>query len=288
MRNDIVAIICPDIHGRRFWEKVAEEIENLGGKVIKNCSVKTLETDGKQILSVGVIHDGKEETMNADYYFSTMPIKDLVDGMGDVVPEDVHNVAVNLPYRDFITVGLLVNKLLLENKTSHKTLGNIVPDCWIYIQESDVKLGRLQIFNNWSPYMLKDPENTVWIGLEYFCTEGDEYWNMSDKAFTDFALDELQKIGIINKEDVKDTVRIKVKKAYPAYFGTYSEFHKVREYLDSINNLYCIGRNGMHRYNNMDHSMLTSIEAVNCIKDSSLSKARIWDVNTEQEYHEEK
>ena len=136
--------------------------------------------------------------------------------------------------------------------------------------------------------MVKDPENTVWVGLEYFCNEGDEYWNMSDRDFTAFALDELEKIGIINKSDVKDTVRIKVKKAYPAYFGTYNEFHKVREYLDGIDNLYCIGRNGMHRYNNMDHSMLTAIETVNCIKDTSLSKARIWDVNTEQEYHEEK
>ena len=217
-----------------------------------------------------------------------MPIKDLVNGMGEEVPNTVKDIALNLPYRDFMTVGVLVDKLLLENKTKHKTLGNIVPDCWIYIQERDVKLGRLQIFNNWSPYMVKDPENTVWVGLEYFCNEGDEYWYMSDRDFTDFALDELEKIGIINKSDVKDTVRIKVKKAYPAYFGTYNEFHKVREYLDGINNLYCIGRNGMHRYNNMAHSMLTAIEAVNCIKDNSLSKARIWDVNTEQEYHEVK
>ena len=217
-----------------------------------------------------------------------MPVKDLVIGMGDDVPKGVREIAVDLPYRDFMTVGLLVDKLLLENKTTHKTLGNIVPDCWIYIQERDVKLGRLQIFNNWSPYMVEDPENTVWIGLEYFCNEGDEYWNMTDGEFIDFATDELQKIGIIEKQDVRDAVRIKVKKAYPAYFGTYKDFDKVREYLDSVNNLYCIGRNGMHRYNNMDHSMLTAMEAVNCIKNATLSKAAIWNVNTEQEYHEEK
>lgn len=272
----------------QLWETLAEEVEKLGGKILRENSVKTITLEGKNIKSIGVeTKDGFVE-YKADYYISTMPIKDLVNGMGEEVPNTVKDIALNLPYRDFMTVGVLVDKLLLENKTKHKTLGNIVPDCWIYIQERDVKLGRLQIFNNWSPYMVKDPENTVWVGLEYFCNEGDEYWNMSDRDFTDFALDELEKIGIINKSDVKDTVRIKVKKAYPAYFGTYNEFHKVREYLDGINNLYCIGRNGMHRYNNMDHSMLTAIEAVNCIKDNSLSKARIWDVNTEQEYHEEK
>jgi protoporphyrinogen oxidase len=226
--------------------------------------------------------------MNADYYFSTMPIKDLVDGMGDVVPEDVHNVAVNLPYRDFITVGLLVNKLKIKNETKMKTVGNIVPDCWIYIQERDVKIGRLQVFNNWSPYMVKDFENNVWIGLEYFCNEGDELWNMEDKDFIEFASYELEKIGIIDKSDILDSTRARVKKAYPAYFGTYAEFDKVRNYLDGIGNLYCIGRNGQHRYNNMDHSMMTAFEAVRTLKKGDASRDAIWDVNTEKEYHEEK
>ncbi len=272
----------------QLWETLAEEIEKLGGKILKNNCVKTIHVKDKKIEYVGVdTPDGKVE-YKADYYISTMPVKDLVTGMGDDVPNMVREIASDLPYRDFMTVGLLVDKLLLENKTSHKTLGNIVPDCWIYIQERDVKLGRLQIFNNWSPYMVKDPENTVWVGLEYFCNEGDEYWNMPDGEFIDFAVDELQKIGIIEKQDVRDAVRIKVKKAYPAYFGSYKDFDKVREYLDSVGNLYCIGRNGMHRYNNMDHSMLTAIEAVNCIKNGTLSKAAIWNVNTEQEYHEEK
>ena len=187
-----------------------------------------------------------------------------------------------------MTVGLLVNKLNLKNKTTHKTLGNIVPDCWIYIQERDVRIGRLQIFNNWSPYMVKDPENTVWVGLEYFCNEGDSYWNMSDREFTEFAISELDKIGIINESDVLDSVRIKVKKAYPAYFGSYEKFDTVREYLDTLPNLFCIGRNGMHRYNNMDHSMLTAVEAVRAIRNGSTDKTAIWNVNTEQEYHEEK
>ena len=187
-----------------------------------------------------------------------------------------------------MTVGLLVKRLNLENKTKFKTVGNIVPDCWIYIQEREVKLGRLQIFNNWSPYMLKDPEHTVWIGLEYFCNEGDKFWNMTDEDFIKFATGELAKIGVINKEDVLDSVRIKVKKAYPAYFDTYREFDKVKDHLSAIPNLWCIGRNGQHKYNNMDHSMLTAIEAVRCVKNGVTDKTAVWEVNTEKEYHEEK
>ena len=272
----------------QLWETLAAEIEKKGGKILKNHRVVTLEKECGKISRIGVEHNGEIKRYKADYFISTMPVKDLVTGMGDSVPEDVRKIAEELPYRDFITVGLLVNRLKLENKTDRKTLGGIVPDCWIYIQERDVKIGRLQIFNNWSPYMAKDPENTVWVGLEYFCSEGDTLWNMSDGEFIDFACDELQKIGIIDKEDILDATRIKVKKAYPAYFGTYKDFGKVREYLDKIENLYCIGRNGMHRYNNMDHSMLTAMEAVDCIKNGNTDKSRIWNVNTEQEYHEEK
>lgn len=272
----------------QLWETLAEEIEKRGGKIIKNSRVCDIGIKDGEISSVSVETANGKKQIKADYYISTMPVKDLVDGMGESVPQDIKNIASNLPYRDFMTVGLLVKKLKLENNTPHKTLGNTVPDCWIYIQERDVKIGRLQIFNNWSPYMLKDPENTVWIGLEYFCNEGDEYWNMSDADFTAFAADELEKIGIIDKTDILDSVRLKVKKAYPAYFGTYSEFPKVRDFLDGIENLYCIGRNGMHRYNNMDHSMLTAMEAVKCIKNGSKDKSAIWNVNTEKEYHEEK
>ena len=272
----------------QLWETMADEIVKMGGIILKNNHVIKINTSEKSITSIIARTPDGDQEYSADYYISTMPVKDLIEAMGNAVPESISSVAKALPYRDFITVGLLVDKLLLENKTSHKTLGNIVPDCWIYIQERDVKIGRLQIFNNWSPYMVKDPDNTVWIGLEYFCTEGDSMWEMSDQQFIDFAIDELDKINVISKADVKDSVRIKVKKAYPAYFGAYKDFPVVREYLDTTENLFCIGRNGMHRYNNMDHSMLTAIEAVKCIREGSLNKTDIWNVNTEQEYHEEK
>ena len=271
----------------QLWQIMADEIVKMGGSIVYNTKVEEIVTSGDRVEKVIANQNGEKTEFGADVFFSTMPVKDLVCGMGESVPEDVKYVAENLPYRDFITVGLLVNKLKIKNQTKIKTVSNIVPDCWIYIQEREVKLGRLQIFNNWSPYMVKDLENTVWIGLEYFCSEGDEMWNMSDEDFIKFAIDELDMIDVIDKEDVLDSVRLKVKKAYPAYFDTYSQFDTVREYLDGIENLWCIGRNGQHRYNNMDHSMLTAMEAVHAIAKGETDKSVVWNVNTEKEYHEE-
>jgi len=266
----------------QLYEKMANEIIKMGGQINFNSKVEKIYQEDNEIKYIVV----NGEKIEGDYYISSMPIKDLVDGMNDV-NEEVRNVAINLPYRDFITVGLLLNKLKIENKTKLKTVNNIVPDCWIYIQERDVKVGRLQVFNNWSPYMVDDVNSHIFVGLEYFCSEGDEMWEMSKEDFINFAIDELAKINIIDKSDVLDSCQIKVKKAYPAYFDSYSEFDKVKDYLNNINNLYCIGRNGQHRYNNMDHSMLTAIETVNVIK-NDLDKTIIWNVNAEKEYHENK
>ena len=266
----------------QLWETLADEVKKLGGEIIMNCGVTGISTSNGEVTSVTA--GGKE--FKGDYYISSMPVKDLVDGMKNV-PEDVAKTAHELPYRDFITVGLLCDKLKIQNKTKMKTLGNIVPDCWIYIQERDVKLGRLQIFNNWSPYMVSDPEHKVWVGLEYFCTEGDDMWNMSDDKFIEFAKDELEHIGVIDKKDVSDAVRVKIKKAYPSYFGSYENFDAVKEYLDTFANLYCVGRNGQHRYNNMDHSMLSAMVAADAII-TGKGKEDVWNVNTEKEYHESK
>ena len=272
----------------QLYESMAEKIQAMGGTLVKGAKVTRINVEGDRVVSVVAEKNGEEVTYAGDEFFSTMPVRDLVVGMGDDPADDVKKIAEGLPYRDFMTVGLLVNKLKLENKTKFSTVGNIVPDCWIYIQEREVKLGRLQVFNNWSPYMVKDLENTVWVGLEYFCNEGDELWSMSDDDFIRFAIGELAKIGVIDECDVLDSVRIKVKKAYPAYFGTYAEFDKVKSYLSEKKNLWCIGRNGQHKYNNMDHSMLTAIEAVRCVKNGVTDKTAVWEVNTEKEYHEEK
>lgn len=273
----------------QLWETLASEVEKLGGKIEKSHLVKNINIEKKVVKSVECETKNGVKKVEGDIFISSMPLKDLVEGFeGEKVPDKIQNIAKGLPYRDFITVGLLVKKLNLENKTNIKTLANIVPDCWIYVQEPDVKLGRIQIFNNWSPYMVEKPEETVWIGLEYFCNENDEYWNMSDEEFIKFAAEELEKMNIIKEEDVLDSHREKVKKAYPAYFDTYSNINELIKYINKFDNLYCIGRNGQHRYNNMDHSMVTAFETVKNIKNEIKDKENIWNVNTEKEYHEEK
>ncbi len=272
-----------------LWETVAELDEKMGAKVLKNHKVGKINFKNGKVSSVECIVNNKIETIEADYVVSSMPINDLVDSFYDIdVPQDIKEIADGLPFVDFMTVGVLVDKLNLKNETNIKTLGNIVPDNWIYIQEPDVKMLRIQVFNNWSPYMVKDAEHKVWIGTEYTCKEGDEYWNMSDEEFSQFAIDELVKMNIIEKDQVEDYHREKVKKAYPAYFDTYKDIDKVIDFINSIGNLYCIGRNGQHRYNNMDHSMATAMEAAYNIRNGIEDKTNIWNVNTEKEYHEEK
>ncbi|MCK9613428.1 MAG: NAD(P)/FAD-dependent oxidoreductase [Bacteroidales bacterium] len=273
----------------QMWETVAKIIEEKGGTIIRNCEVKALHiNDGK--ITGASYHDHNSNNnirVNGEYFFSTMPVKELIIAMDNKVPEEVMEISKGLQYRDFITVGLLLNKLKLKNKTNIPTLNELIPDNWIYIQERDVKIGRLQIFNNWSPYMVADIQK-VWIGLEYFCNEGDELWSMDDNAFISFAIDELAKIDIIDKNEVIDATLLRMPKTYPAYFGTYSKFHIIRNYTDSFENLFLIGRNGMHKYNNQDHSMLTAIRAVDNIISGETSKEAIWNINTEEEYHEEK
>lgn len=272
----------------QLWETVAAEVEKMGGKILLGAEALGLTTEVGRVRSLRYRDESGEHEAEADVFFSSMPVKDLVAGMNDV-PADVARVAAGLPYRDFVTVGLLVDRLNLKNETAHKTLGNIVPDCWIYVQDTNVKLGRIQIFNNWSPYMVEDPEHTVWIGLEYFCNEGDDFWNMSEEACVALAARELCAMGVIDSPDhVRMSHRERVKKAYPAYFDTYDEMDKVVSYLNTFENLYCVGRNGQHRYNNMDHSMATSFEAVDNLVAGIKTKDNVWNVNTEQEYHEEK
>lgn len=286
----IEEFIYPKYGPGQLWETVAFEIEKMGGKIIKNALVNHIEFKNNKIVSVSYVDkSGNTICKDGDIFISSMPVKDLVEGMGNEVPQDITRIAAGLPYRDFVTIGLLVDRLNMKNLTKIKTLNNIIPDCWIYVQDTGVKLGRIQILNNWSPYMVKDVDSKVWIGLEYFCKEGDSFWNMGDKESREFATNELIKMGVIdNKKNVLDAHKEKVKKAYPAYFDTYSEMDKVVEYLSAFDNLYCVGRNGQHRYNNMDHSMVTSFETVNNILSGRKDKQNIWNVNTEKEYHEEK
>ena len=278
----------PKLGPGELWDVAAAEVIRMGGKIHKNTRVIRIHKDAENRLTgLTVSKDGTEETIEGDIIISSMPIKDLIAGMNDV-PEAERSIAEGLPYRDYMTVGVLVNKLNLENKTSMKTVGNIVPDNWVYVHDRSVKMGRFQIYNNWSPYMVKDLEHTVWIGLEYFCNEGDSLWSMKDEEFAAMGVREMVNLNLIDsRNNVMDTHVERVKKAYPAYFDTYEEIDVLIRYLNSIDNLYCVGRNGQHRYNNIDHSMCTSFEAVKNILSGSKDKSNVWSVNTEQEYHEE-
>ncbi len=275
----------------QLYQKMADEIVRMGGEIRFGETVDKITLEQGRVRSVSTrLKNGERREYVAEQFFSSMPIKDLLAAIGrENAPENVFDTALALPYRDFMTVGLLVDKLKVKNKTKKNTLGNIVPDCWIYVQDRDVRLGRIQIFNNWSPYMVDEPEKKVWLGLEYFCSEGDEKWNSPDDAFIANAAKELVKIGVIESENaVLDATLLRVKKAYPAYFGSYENFGVVKEYLNGIENLWCIGRNGQHRYNNMDHSMATAMLACEKALRGETDKEIVWSVNTEKRYHEEK
>lgn len=284
--------IYPKLGPGQLWETVAREVATMGGRIITDCRATALNcNDCGEITSVTVQHkNGETQTITCHYAFSSMPLCDLVLSLrGIAVPSEVSYIASHLPYRDFITVGVLVDHLLVVNNTELKTYAGRIADTWFYIHNPNVKVGRLQVFNNWSPYLVADYKNTIWLGLEYFCTEGDDMWNMSDDQLKELARHELAELQFIApQQTIIDSHVEKVKKAYPAYHGTYNNLASLTSWLDSIGNLYCIGRNGQHRYNNMDHSMLTAIEAVNNIVTGNTSHRNIWNVNTDSNYHEAK
>ena len=278
----------PQLGPGQMWETVTEKIRNKDGEVHLERRISGVHLENGRVASVTVedVRTGNTEEVACNYFFSTMPIKHLIGMIRPHPPERVVEVADGLRYRDFLTVGLLLKKLHVQGR-GKKQADTMVPDNWIYIQEGDVQVGRVQIFNNWSPHMVTDPD-TVWIGLEYFVNEGEGLWVMEDEELIDLGIRELETIGFIRKEDVLDGCVRRMPKAYPAYFGSYEQLSVVREYTDAIPNLYLIGRNGMHRYNNQDHSMLTAITAVDNIVEGKTEKTNIWEVNTENAYHEEK
>ena len=284
----IERFLYPKLGPGQMWEQVAQRIASRGGRVHLAHRVVGLEHDGARVQAVAVRDEasGSVRRVACDQFISTIPVGELIECLRPTDP-DIGRVASQLPYRDFMTAGLLLRKMRSSARPSRMRAANgMPPDNWIYIQEPDVRIGRLQIFNNWSPSMVADA-GTIWLGLEYFCAQGDDLWSMADGQFLEFAARELERLGLIEPCDVLDGTLVRVPKAYPAYFGAYDQFGKVRTYLDQFSNLYAIGRNGMHRYNNQDHSMLTADAAVNSIIHDGRGKSVIWSINTEREYHEE-
>jgi len=282
----IERFMYPKFGPGQLWEYVAELIRQKGGEIHLGWRVDKIHFAEGSELHVTAIEavraNGERRIFAGDYFFSTMPMRELLRAMQTPIPANVMEVSDGLQYRDFITVGLLVDRLKVTEPD-----GSLLKDTWIYIQEPDVLLGRLQIFNNWSPYLVSDPAK-VWIGLEYFCYDTDDLWKMSDDEVRKFAIAEVAKIGILDAADVSDGHVVRVPKTYPAYFGTYDRFDELKTFTDRIDNLFLVGRNGMHKYNNQDHSMLTAMHVVDGLAAGSVNKQALWEINTEQEYHEEK
>ena len=283
----IERFLYPKLGPGQMWEEVARQVAKLGGQIHLRQRIVGLEHAGSRVTALNVLDEASNSVRRVacDHFVSTLPVRDLIAFLS---PEDaqISTVAQGLPYRDFMTVGLLVRRMRRSGRGRELPGNGMPPDNWIYIQEPDVRIGRLQVFNNWSPALVADPD-FIWLGLEYFCNAGDDLWSMNDGRFIDFAAAELEKIGLIDRQDVLDGTLVRVPKAYPAYFGAYGEFGKLRAHMDLFSNLYPIGRNGMHRYNNQDHSMLAANAAVTSIVNGGAGKAEIWLINSEDEYHEE-
>jgi protoporphyrinogen oxidase len=280
----IERFLYPKFGPGQMWEEVARRVQAKGGEILMRHRVVGVHRQGNRVTALRVrdLVSQSERDLPCMQFVSTLPVCDLVEMLqpGDTRLE---RVAGALPYRDFMTAGLLLRSM--RGTGADQAARGMPPDNWIYIQEPEVRIGRLQVFNNWSPGLVADPK-TIWLGLEYFCREHDELWSMRNENFLDFAARELEMIGMIDRSEVLDGTVVRVPKAYPAYFGEYREFDRVRRYLDNLSNLYPVGRNGMHRYNNQDHSMLTGLRAVESMLNGA-SKASVWEVNAEQDYHEE-
>ncbi len=284
----ITRFFYPKFGPGQMWETVAEHVQACGGQIKMHTRVSAVHSRDGKVTSVTLenTNTGHTEDVECDYFFSTMPIKHLMGMMTPRVPSSVLEVAEGLSYRDFLTVGLLLKKLHVEEKGKQPAAD--VPDNWIYIQDAGVRVGRIQIFNNWSPYMVADRKNHIWIGLEYFVNEGGDLWIKPDQELIDMGIREMEKIGFAKKNDLVDACVLRMPKAYPAYIGSYTQLGVVQDYVNNIPNLFLIGRNGMHRYNNQDHSMLTAMMAVDNIIEGRTDKTNLWEVNLEMVYHEEK
>ena len=278
----------PKFGAGQMYEEMAKIIQARGGLIKTQAAVREIISKENKIIAVKIKNSatGIAEEYSGDYFFSSLAIKDLLAMMTEA-PEKIKEIGAGLRYRDLILITLVYKNLKLKNNTKFKTRNDLIPDNWIYIQETGVKMGRLDIFNNFSPWMLKD-ENQVLISAEYFCSQGDDLWCRSDDELIALGRNELEKMDIAENSAWLDGFVHRQSKAYPAYLGTYARFPELKNYLNSLNNLYSIGRNGQHRYNNMDHSMLTAIKAVANLIAGEKDKTAIWKVNTEEDYHEKK
>jgi protoporphyrinogen oxidase len=256
-----------------MWKAVQEQIEQRNGCVQLNSDVVQINRTANRIDSIVISHNGHTETIEGTHFISSMPVTDFIKRLKPEPPLEVLNAAAQLKYRDFLTVCLIVNQPYL------------FPDNWIYVHDPNVKVGRIQNFKNWSADMVPDAKKTS-LGLEYFCTEGDELWNMPDAQLIELGMREVERIGLGSYADIESGCVFRVPKSYPVYDSDYrASLSILRQFVDNLENFHTIGRNGLHRYNNQDHAMLTGMLAVRNVVLGERND--LWSVNTDQNYHEE-
>jgi len=256
-----------------MWERCEELVAGYGSQTLKGIKVERIRhRHGRVDCVSGRTATGERLDFEGSHFVSTMPLKELVEAMDPQPPEKVLQAARGLRYRDYLTVVLVVNR------------ESVFPDNWIYIHSPEVKMGRMQNYKNWSPYMVPDPSRTS-LGLEYFLWEKDEEWTWSNDRLIELGVRECVQIGLINPREVEDGTVVRMAKAYPVYDHQYQDHvQTIRQFLETLTNLQTIGRNGLHRYNNQDHSMVTGVYAAQNIMGGNQD---VWAVNTEKEYHEE-
>jgi len=281
----IEQFLYPKLGAGQMWETVAACAEQAGAEILLNHKVTRVRIDGSRVVDVDVANDqdGSVRTISADIVLSSMAVSDLIRAMSPPPAQEIRDIAENLPYRDTIIVAILLKKLKLSNQTA----AGDISDNWIYLQDRDLKATRMQICNNMSPYLVADPANIL-VGFEYSCSEKDEIWSQSDEQIASFATKELAAANILDAQDIIELHVMKIPRTYPAYWGSYAKFPIIREAIDQIENLFPIGRNGMHKYNNQDHSMLTAMASVDLIIGGQSGKSEIWQVNAQDDYHEAK
>ncbi len=279
-KSFISRFLYPKYGVGQMWEEVAQRIIDEGGEIYSGTKVRELHVENMSIKKVAAESKGHIREFVPDYVFSSAPLIDLVVMLRPSPPMEIKSITDNLEYRDFIIAGILA-------KTMREGSGNpffpeirLLPDTWLYIQEPDLTTGRIQIYNNWSPYMVGS-KNRVWLGVEFFCSHNDEIWSKSDAELVELASKELDILNLVNYSDILDGVCIRTRKAYPSYCGAYNRLHAVKKYLCSFNNLFCIGRNGLHQYNNMDHSMLTAILSVKALTSGNKPPESVWEMEPE-------
>jgi len=275
--NDIKTLIEEFHYPRRgpglMWERVVQLVEERGGKVIMNADVVRVLRDGQTVTGVEAMVNGSSQIFSGTDVINSSPLTELIAKLSPAVPPEILAAVNHLSYRDFISVVLILDK------------PNLFPDNWIYVHSPEVKVGRIQNFANWSPEMVPDP-NTSSLGLEYFCNEGDAFWKMSDAELFELGKREMDIIGLTKGAKVTDGTVVRQLKAYPVYDSVYGPYlEQVKQYIAGFKNLQTVGRNGLHKYNNQDHSMLTAIYAVENML--GIAQHDLWEVNTERSYHEE-